>query len=287
MRITVLIALKNGLPLIDEALLSLLIQTEKNFRIVVVDDNSTDKSIEFIKNINDERIKIIKNKGDGIADALNTGLEQIDTDYVAIMDSDDICYPDRLEIQKKFLDSNPNISLVGTSVNFFGSDINRLWKIKMPSDHKSIIKGLQNGNFVLAHSTVMIRTDQLKKIGGYRKNAYPNIDLDMFLRISEYGQLANLSDNFHYVRIHKYSFTQKNLKMIVEQSYKLKKYKNNFDKLNKCDYLNIVIQYLSLKFYKKGLIQYLNNVKMVWLFNFIIAGLLNPFKIINHLYKKA
>ena len=102
------------------AVKSILNQSFKNWTLLILDDGSTDNSLEKIKNLSDERIKIFKNKiNKGITYRLNQGIKLSNTKYIARMDSDDISFPDRLKKQFNFLEKNKNIDLVSSKVSFF------------------------------------------------------------------------------------------------------------------------------------------------------------------------
>jgi glycosyltransferase involved in cell wall biosynthesis len=102
------------------AVKSILNQSFKNWTLLILDDGSTDNSLEKINNLSDERIKIFKNKiNKGISYRLNQGIKFSNTKYIARMDSDDISFPDRLEKQFNFLEKNKDIDLVSSKASFF------------------------------------------------------------------------------------------------------------------------------------------------------------------------
>ena len=102
------------------AVKSILNQSFKNWKLLILDDGSTDNSLEKINNLSDERIKVFKNKiNKGISYRLNQGIKLSNTKYIARMDSDDISFPDRLEKQFNFLEKNKDIDLVSSKALFF------------------------------------------------------------------------------------------------------------------------------------------------------------------------
>lgn len=102
------------------AVKSILNQSFKNWTLLILDDGSTDNSLEKIKNLSEKRIKIFINKiNKGISYRLNQGIKLSSTKYIARMDSDDIAFPDRLEKQFNFLEKNKNIDLVSSKASFF------------------------------------------------------------------------------------------------------------------------------------------------------------------------
>jgi glycosyltransferase involved in cell wall biosynthesis len=272
--ITVIMPLKNGMPYLKDSVNSILAQSISGFELIIVDDHSTDNSIEYLNGLPDSRIRIINNIGEGIADAMNTGLNLVKTKYVAVMDSDDICNPDRLQKQVNILENEKDIVLVGTSIKYIGTkDMERSWGVKMPDGDVEIKNGISKGMYVISHPTVMMVTEAVKEIGGYRRELFPNIDLDLFFRLITKGRFANLTNYFTYIRLRSESFTQQNLFEIVRNSYMMSKqnrFTNSF-----YDQLAVRIKYLSTKNYKSGLLKYLDHGSILWPFNLLISSLLD------------
>ena len=272
--ITVIMPLKNGMPYLKDSVNSILAQSISGFELIIVDDHSTDNSIEYLNGLPDSRIRIINNIGEGIADAMNTGLNLVKTKYVAVMDSDDICNPDRLQKQVNFLENEKDIVLVGTSIKYIGTKyMERSWGVKMPDGDVEIKNGISKGMYVISHPTVMMVTEAVKEIGGYRRESFPNIDLDLFYRLITKGRFANLTNYFTYIRLHSASFTQQNLFEIVRNSYMMSKqnrFTNSF-----YDQLAVRIKYLSTKNYKSGLLKYLDHGSILWPFYLLFSSLLD------------
>src|SRR5690606_28917246 len=108
--VTVFMPVYNSEQYIREALESILNQTYQNLDILLVDDGSTDRSVEIIKSYQDTRIRLIQNeKNMGIPYTRNVGLKEAKGKYIAIMDSDDIAVSNRIERQIQYLETNPHI----------------------------------------------------------------------------------------------------------------------------------------------------------------------------------
>ena len=105
---------------IKECIDSVLSQTFSDFEFVIVDDGSTDKTVNFIKSYSDKRIRLIQNEHDFIRSS-NTTIGLAEGKYIALMDSDDIMMPDRLLIQYNYLEHHPHIDLIGGGFERFGS----------------------------------------------------------------------------------------------------------------------------------------------------------------------
>lgn len=100
---------------LKESIDSVLNQTYSNFEFIIIDDGSTDDSLEFIKSYDDPRIKLIINEENiGLTKSLNKGLDLARGEYIARMDADDICYPERFEKQIAYMDEHPDTIVCGT-----------------------------------------------------------------------------------------------------------------------------------------------------------------------------
>jgi glycosyltransferase involved in cell wall biosynthesis len=274
----------NGMPYLREAVDSILSQTEQRFNLVVIDDGSTDRTVDYLNTINSSKIKVYSIGRQGLISALNFGINLIETEYFAIMDSDDVSDPDRFKFQLNFLNNNKDFVAVGTSIKYITTlPSDRYWQVKMPSDNQVIKKGLNNGRFVLCQSTIMIRTSAIKKIGGYIANDDPIPDLGLFLRLSKEGKLSNLENCFCFVRLHNDSFTSKNLNLIVKKINTQVKNSNNslfiLNFISKLDYLSVLL-------YRRAIFEYLKQNTIFSVLFFIIAGLFNPSRAIYFLKVK-
>lgn len=140
-----------------EAIQSILSQTFKNFEFIIVDDCSEPYIAEIVRSYSDDRIKYFKlQQNSGAAEARNFALKQVQTPYVAFLDSDDVAYPERLEKQYNYLKNHQEIGCLGTKVDVIGSSGLSV-SFPMPTQHKDIeLWILLNGN-VLCQSSVMLR----------------------------------------------------------------------------------------------------------------------------------
>ena len=116
--ITILMPVRNGEKYIKESIDSILKQTFTDFELLIMDDGSTDRTVERIERYTDERIRLIRRKHNFIRN-LNEGLELALGTYIARMDADDIMHTERLRIQLKRMKKNPNITVCGTWAKIF------------------------------------------------------------------------------------------------------------------------------------------------------------------------
>jgi glycosyltransferase involved in cell wall biosynthesis len=204
-KITILIPAFNGMPYLRDAIQSLMEQTERNWRCVVVNDGSTDGTREFLDSIRDDRFIILHQKNAGIAAAINRGLQHCHTPYIARLDADDVALPTRLARQLAYLECHPDVGLVGTQVAPLGERGSGK-SLCLPLDHDSIYSALADGRHAMVHSTIMGRTALFEKVGGYW-SLPTGEEYDLMLRIGEISRLANLDDMLLLWRVHEKSLT--------------------------------------------------------------------------------
>jgi glycosyltransferase involved in cell wall biosynthesis len=193
----------NGLPFVRHAVQSVLDQTLADWQCVIVNDGSTDGTRDFLSSIRDDRFLILDQENAGISAAVNHGLTHCLGRYVARMDADDVALPTRLAEQVAFLDARPEVAIVGTQIAPLGN-CGAGSSLRLPVEHGEIMSALLAGRHAMAHSTIMIRTDVLRAVGGYWSLSYGE-EYDLMLRIGELAQLANLDRVLHHYRVHQAS----------------------------------------------------------------------------------
>ncbi len=119
--VSVIMPVFNAERYLRDSLVSILNQTYKNMEVIIVDDECTDASMEIINAFNDPRITIIRNaKNLGLAACLNKAIQSSKGSFLARMDADDSARPERIAKQVEFLEANPGIDIVGSSMRYFG-----------------------------------------------------------------------------------------------------------------------------------------------------------------------
>ncbi len=197
--VSVLLPMYNASLFIQDAVESILVQTFPYFELVIIDDASTDNSLAIVKNIEDERIVIIKKqKNTGYTDSLNYGLTIAKGKFIARMDADDISMPERLEIQVNFLNKNPDIILCGSWFRILNSNET----VKHPITHAEISIALLD-YCAIGHPTVMFRKEEfIKNNLYYDKNMEPAEDHDLWVRAIRIGKLQNIPNVLLKYRLH-------------------------------------------------------------------------------------
>lgn len=169
------------------------------FEVVIVADRVEQAEVAEILDGRGLNFRIISSSGPGIVAALNTGLMNISSAYVARMDEDDLMYPDRLQRQIEYLEKTSNCVVVGGQLEIIDSQGTRLGEFKFRRNIGKSFKDLL-ATSPLAHPAVMIRNTAISKVGGYR--GFLAEDWDLWVRLREIGEVHNLSQKVIKYRIH-------------------------------------------------------------------------------------
>lgn len=185
---------------IKEAVESILNQDYGDFELLVVDDHSTDRTIDIVKDFNDPRIKIMENECTvGVADNLNRGLSIIDSEYVARMDGDDISLPQRLSVQVGFMERHPDIDLCSCAMELFG-EREEVW-VRESNPEKVKVSALFFSPVLHASSLWRHQSFENHNLR-YRQDFVPAEDYDLWTRALMAGlRLTNLPDVLYRYRI--------------------------------------------------------------------------------------
>ena len=202
-KVTVLMSVYNGEKYLREAIDSILNQTFMDFEFLIVNDGSADSTVEILQSYDDPRIKIINNvENIGLTKSLNKGLGMAKGEYIARMDADDISFQNRLEKQIDFIEQNPQVAVVGGPVVRINNHGVPFGTSRYPLQDQQIKETLLSSGCCIAHPTALILTKALHAVGGYRKAFLNAQDYDLWLRLADNYELANLSDPVLYLRIH-------------------------------------------------------------------------------------
>ncbi|HUL57747.1 MAG TPA: glycosyltransferase [Anaeromyxobacteraceae bacterium] len=198
-RVAVLMPVRNAEPTVRAAAASILRQTDRDLRLVAVDDGSTDGTPAVLARLaaRDGRVEVVRGPGEGIAGALNRGLARCDAEVVARMDADDVAHPSRLARQLEALRADAALAAIGSRVRLFPRRALGAGMIR----YAAWLNGLVTPDLVardllveapLVHPAAAIRRDTLEALGGWRDGPFPE-DYDLWLRIAERGgRLSNL-----------------------------------------------------------------------------------------------
>lgn len=206
--ITVLMSVYNDLPHLQDAIESILNQTFTDFEFLIFDDASTDGSSEILQQYasQDSRIKLITNKTNrGLGYNLNRGVQIAQSPWIARMDGDDIALPNRLEAQFNYIQTHPDVSIVGGWAIDINSEGQFVSERKVPATHQQIEKLIWTNPFI--HGTVLFNKAAIGKVGSYSSKLAKRQDYNLWFRCAKAGlKFANLPQP-----LIKYRFTDNTL----------------------------------------------------------------------------
>ncbi len=199
-KLTVVLPVFNALPYLPEAVESILGQTFSDFEFLIINDGSEDGSAKYLATLTDLRVKVVSQSNRGLGATLNRAIELCQTPYLARMDADDISLPDRLACQMAYLKAHPEVVMLGTHVRFFSGNRQFSGPAK-PLEHDEIRRALLCGQAAVCHGSCVFSVEELRAAGGYRIDRAGQ-DIDLFLRMSEVGPVANLPEILYRIRVH-------------------------------------------------------------------------------------
>ena len=201
-KVTVFTPNYNCAKYISDTIQSVLNQSFVDFEYIIIDDASTDNSVNQIEKFNDSRISLIKNKENkGISWNRNQALKIAKGKYLVMLDSDDLAHKDRLKEQFDFLETNPSFGIVGTYVipiNELGSQILPVVKYKLPFDQ---IPCQMFFNNYIATSSIMLRMANLKGLF-FNEGFIVAEDYELWIRVVRNCNIGHIRKPLTYYRHH-------------------------------------------------------------------------------------
>jgi glycosyltransferase involved in cell wall biosynthesis len=200
---------------LGKAIRSVLEQTFTDFELIIINDGSTDNTEFVILSFPDPRIVYLKNPANrGLIYTLNRAIEVAQGNYIARMDADDICLPERLAKQKEFLDKHPEMAVVATTIDYINEKEEKTgsWERDRKIISPEQIRRKMPFENCIAHPTIMIRSGIMKtyKYKSYQENIE---DYDLWLRLLNRGlAIAKINEPLVLYRLHSDSVTSVHLK---------------------------------------------------------------------------
>lgn len=192
----------NGERFLAATIESVLKQTYTDFEFLIVNDGSSDRSEEIIRQWNDKRIRLINHKeNQGIYASNMEGINEAAGEFIALMDHDDICLPDRLERQYEYLTAHPDIAICGGNAKFISEDNEVLGEVGTKAFDVNTLKMKLLFENQLVNPSVMFRKSVFLALGGYHRYGLAE-DYDFYLRASERYNMVNLESTLLYYRQH-------------------------------------------------------------------------------------
>lgn len=200
-KISMIMCVYNGERYLREAIESILNQTFTDFEFIIVDDGSIDRSVDIITSYSDQRIHLVCNETNlGFPAAPNKGLAMASGVYIARMDQDDISLPERFARQVDFLDSHPDIGVLGSAIRIIDNYGTPSRIHRFPSEPALVKWCLYFQRPGIVHPVVMMRRKLVEQIAGY-KLKYAQ-DYDLWARLRGITRFSNLPDILLYYREH-------------------------------------------------------------------------------------
>jgi GT2 family glycosyltransferase len=202
--VDVLLPVFNGATTITEAIESLQRQTFTRFRVIVVDDGSTDRTPEVLSALaaRDSRIRVLTQPNGGTVDALNAGLRLCQAEFIARQDADDISDPSRLEAELDYFRHHADCVAVSGAAKHIDEQGRFLGTLQsFPRPDGADPYWAPSREPYLMHPFLMVRRADLQAIGGYRY-VYYSEDTDLCWRLQERGAMQNLDMPLGEYRVH-------------------------------------------------------------------------------------
>lgn len=211
--ISIILPVRNSELYIKETINSILNQTYQDYELIIIDDCSTDKSLDIINDLKNDKFIIIKNENNlGAAPSRNKGIDIAKGRYIAFIDSDDIWENDKIEKQVKFMKEN-NYAFSFSSYNRITEKGKIITYVNVPSqvDYKDLLK-----NTIILTSTVILDTSKIDKNSMKMPNMKISEDTAMFLNILRNGFVAHgLDETLIKYRVRKDSLSSNKFKSVL------------------------------------------------------------------------
>lgn len=212
--ISVILPVYNSAPYLAATIESILAQTLPDFELIVLNDGSTDNSVAIIHSFSDNRIRYLEQPNRGLVYTLNRGISEARGRYIARIDADDLCLPERFAKQAAWLDAHPQTALAGCFVTFINEqgEETGIWPEDRNNYTAAQIRHTLPYLNCMAHPGIMARTEVMR---AYRYNpAQQHIeDYDLWLRMQAEGEvMEKVPEVLLLYRVHTTSITSINLK---------------------------------------------------------------------------
>lgn len=211
-KVSLIMPVYNAGQYVQSAIESILNQTYDNIELILIDDVSTDFTMQQVKRYRDDRIQVIHNKKNmGIAYSRNRGLDTATGDYIAIMDDDDISSLDRFDEQVSYLEEHPDIDVVGGKYQLIDEEDTVFYESSKAYCNPLYIKALFLFQNIYSNGEMMFRRRIIDKYGiRYSENQYGMEDFKFWIECSKVVRFTTIDKVFLQHRIHEQSETSRN-----------------------------------------------------------------------------
>lgn len=203
-KISVIMSCFNAANFVSEAIGSILGQTFTDFELILIDDGSSDNTLDIIKRyeLKDSRVVVIEKQNTGAADSRNWGTLASKGEWIAILDADDIALPTRLEQQFAYTVKNPDVVILGSDFISIDKHGSTMKKYHYPASDFQLKKRQQRNMAFPPHSSFIYRAEVVKRIGGFNTRYVQSEDWDLWFRLEEQGRIACLNKPLVKIRKH-------------------------------------------------------------------------------------
>ena len=261
--ISIIMGIYNCSATLEEALDSIIAQTYRDWELIMCDDGSTDSTYEvasrYIREHSDYKIKLLRHKcNQGLNRTLNDCLKEVQGEFVARMDADDISLPARLEKELKAFEEDPKLSIVSCPMIYF--DENGDWGKGVCKKAYPNKENLVYGT-IHAHAPCLVRTEAFQAVGGYSegKRLLRVEDWHLWIKMYASGRYGiNLSEPLYKMRDDQLATKRRKFRYRLNEAYMSK---------------------LAVKTFNLPKVKYLYSLR------FVIVGLL-PMPVYNYLHRK-
>jgi len=294
--ILVVMPLYNAAEFVKKAVDSILSQTFIGYRLLVVDDGSSDGSSEIIKRYFGKNVTVLYQSNSGPGVAMNRAIQyanEIQIPFIARMDADDLSLPMRLEIQLKLLKENPSAAACSSNCYYIDRETEKIVGTSTVSSRPKVIKWeIKNGLRGLIQGASLFRTEALVFVGGYRFQFPYAEETDLFLRLSEKFELLNTKEYLYKIRVNRNSLSMQDVrKNVLYHFYALdcsKKRRANIPEDKFELFMKKKDWKLSLRIWHEEIILKLwrSNIAKQNIFLLFLASLIDPRRTIARLLRK-
>ena len=201
--VTVILSIYNAGKFIEECLRSLAEQTHKDIQIIAIDDHSKDNSLHILKQFRQELkgLEIYRNKKRyGLATCYNRALKRARGRFIAFMNPNDINAISRFKRQVNFLINHPKTVAVGTQFTRINDDNKKLMRSNLPESYEEIYQNLLPASPIMPETVMIDRTMIPKDLLYFKPKKYPFIFTEVFIKLFQYGQVANIAHSLYFQR---------------------------------------------------------------------------------------
>ena len=205
--ISVITSAYNVEKYLGRAIESILNQTFTEFEYIILNDGSTDNTLKIAQQYEaqDERIKVINlEENAGLPNGLNQCIAAAQYEWIALMDSDDISLPTRLETQLAYAENDPEVIVWGTYISHINANDDILSTNEVgPINREQLAERFERGDPVyVMHGTALMRKSVVQAIGGYDTRFFAAEDIELFARMSKHGPILAIPEVLYLYRIH-------------------------------------------------------------------------------------